>query len=332
MLTKNEFCTYIKNHIEMYDPELNDATVSLKKIEKNNGVHTGLLIQKKGTQSAPVIYLDSIYEDYRKGATMKECVDHLLDFYHTNADKISKNFDALNDKLGDYSSVQNFVSVRICDIERNPKFLENKPYTVFGDYAAYYAFDLPMLSTQEEQASVVITNDMLRKWEISKETLHEDAIKSVANENINFFSLDQYFHLIFKDDLNKYKISLAEENTLDPDLYCLTNRDKRYGAASILNTDALKTIGKMLGENFYILPSSVHECIILPETLASSVKELNEMLQSINDSEVAEEDQLSSYAQYFDQEKGMFYNPERQQKMEKNLNIAKNENAWLPKI
>lgn len=332
MLTKNEFYSYIKNHIEVYDAKLKEASISLEDVKKNNGIHTGLLIRQNGAQSAPIIYLDSIYEDYLNGATMQECMEHLLNFYYENVDKISKNFDDVQENLNDYASIQNHLHVRICDIERNPDFLENKPYKEVGDYAAYYVLELPMLSTEEGEASVTVTNDMLRHWGVSKETVYEDAMQSVSDENVCFFSLDKYFHSVFIGDPNQFNIPIFETKQLDTDLYCLTNRNQKYGASSLLNASALQAISSRLGENFYILPSSVHEVIIVPETLAGSVSELNEMIRNVNDTEVSQEEQLSSHAQYFDQEKGIFYNPEKVKNFQRNLKATQKENVWLPKI
>ena len=55
-----------------------------------------------------------------------------------------------------------------------------------------------------------------------------------------------------------------------------------------------------LKENFYILPSSVHEMIILPESGALLKEELNAVIQEINGSQVNAEEYLSDHAYYYD--------------------------------
>ena len=77
-----------------------------------------------------------------------------------------------------------------------------------------------------------------------------------------------------------------DEISAPPDmpLYVLTNRDSFFGASCILYPGLMKKIGKMLGGDYYILPSSVHETILLktggeadPEYLRCLVREVNRL-------------------------------------------------------
>ena len=49
-----------------------------------------------------------------------------------------------------------------------------------------------------------------------------------------------------------------------PSMYVLTNEDKLNGAAMILNPEAMEMVREAVGDDFFILPSSIHECLMCP--------------------------------------------------------------------
>ena len=86
-------------------------------------------------------------------------------------------------------------------------------------------------------------------------------------------------------------------------LYVLSNRLRSFGAAAVLYEERLEMIGEVLGENYYVLPSSVHEVIIIPESDAPGQKKLSEIVTEINETQVDDEEVLSNNAYYYDREK-----------------------------
>lgn len=83
-------------------------------------------------------------------------------------------------------------------------------------------------------------------------------------------------------------------------LSVLSNESGIDGAALIACPEVLKAVQKELGEAFYILPSSIHETLILPKSSADDVEDLKQMVSSINEAEVAPEDRLSDNVYEFD--------------------------------
>ena len=55
-----------------------------------------------------------------------------------------------------------------------------------------------------------------------------------------------------------------------------------------------------MGENYFVLPSSIHEVIIVPESASPGYSDLNEMIREINQTQVAEEEVLGDHAYYYD--------------------------------
>ena len=108
------------------------------------------------------------------------------------------------------------------------------------------------------------------------------------------------------------------ENLLDADpsqggmgMYCLTNGDKMNGAGLILQGDLMQQIGEIVGGDFYILPSSCHEVLVIPESMGMEVKELSAMVQQVNETEVSTEDRLSDHVRHYDSKEAVMENAEK---------------------
>lgn len=78
----------------------------------------------------------------------------------------------------------------------------------------------------------------------------------------------------------------------DIPLYVLSNSRAEDGAAAITRPEILKDIIEKLGP-VYVLPSSVHEVLILPKAQAPDVESLRAMVQEVNATQVAPEERLS---------------------------------------
>lgn len=73
-------------------------------------------------------------------------------------------------------------------------------------------------------------------------------------------------------------------------LYVVTNAAKYRGAANILDR---KSLIKALGHgDFIVIPSSIHEVLILPAEEYDNLSDLAQMVKEINASQVAPEEQL----------------------------------------
>ena len=106
----------------------------------------------------------------------------------------------------------------------------------------------------------------------------------------------------FRDDDDSWD---AEELISSPDsaenqLYIATNSDSVLGAGVIMYPGFLKKAAKVLGGNFYLLPSSIHEFLFLPDTGDCDYESLNDMVKTINENEVTLREQLSDRVLYYD--------------------------------
>ena len=83
-------------------------------------------------------------------------------------------------------------------------------------------------------------------------------------------------------------------------MYILSNHMRSYGAAALIYPEQLRKIAEEVGENYYVLPSSVHETIIVAESESPDKEELCSLIKEINETQVEAEEVLSDHAYYYD--------------------------------
>ena len=91
-------------------------------------------------------------------------------------------------------------------------------------------------------------------------------------------------------------------------LYVLTNAKMFLGAACVFYPEVLSSIGNAVQTDYYILPSSIHECIILPASSGYSREELEEIVRQVNEAQVPEQEILSNHVYFYDKAAEKMYN------------------------
>lgn len=133
----------------------------------------------------------------------------------------------------------------------------------------------------EEFVSFPVTEDIRTGWGITDFELFEIALAST--------------HKHFPAVITPIEDVLGFDNE-GPSFYTMTNRCRMRGANTILFTDALQSFAEDHG-NFYIIPSSVHEVLLIPDSLNTPAEELSNMLRDVNN-EVVKPDEILSYTLY----------------------------------
>lgn len=311
MKNKKEFFDYVMKNVKMYlPPSFEDAQVFIEVKEKENGRKVPvLLVMRQEETSLPCIPLEEAYRDYVEGDDLDICVRKIADL-RMRYDHLEYLADL--SCASDYEKVKGRLMIKLCDPELNQKWLENKIYTVHGDFAAVYYVRL--CEEREKIFSMPVTKQLMEKWEIALIQLHEDALLSERAKQAFLFTMDDYWRSVrtesersrnLLDGKAKWHPEVAETPML-----CLTNRNMTNGASMILQKDIMKQAGEIIGSDFYVLPSSIHETLLVPIGIMD-VSGLLQMVKEVNEAEVELCDQLSDKVQYYDREKGTLENAER---------------------
>ena len=285
---------YIKDHIKEYlPPEYKDAEVAVNDVLKNNDrTLTGLTILKDGSNIAPTIYLEPYAADIEAGRPIASVLEEIAKIQQTESTRMF--FDA--SFLKDYEKVKPRLSVRMCDPEKNPEYLKDKPYTAYGELAATYR--IRIMAEEEMTGSAAVTNDMLQTWGITKDQLHQDTVQAESVRNpAGLYRMDD---ILFASEQRNLLEAGEPLQAGSLPVYVLTNQDKTDGAGVIVQDGVLEKVGGLMGADFYMLPSSIHEVLILPDDGGMDIKELQKMVREVNATQVAPDEVLSDKVQYYD--------------------------------
>lgn len=289
---------YIKGHVKEYlPPEYRDAYIDVREVLKNNDqVMTGMTILKDGDNITPMIYLDPYGEDIAAGRPMASVLEDIVQIQRKAAGRTQ----LVPSVLENYENVRPMLSVGLCDTERNQEYLRDKPYTICGELAAVYRIQIMADEDGGGTGTIAVTHDMLRLWGVTRERLHKDAVEAESVRNPpRLYRMDDILSLPEWDNM----LETESSRQAGPiPMYVLTNRNRIDGAGAIAFDGVLDKVGELLGKNFYLLPSSVHEMVILPDDGVERTKDFEKMVREINAEMVSPYEQLSEKVQYYDRE------------------------------
>ena len=277
---------------ELRDFYGSDAKVELKTVTKNNGVKfDGIQIElREDERICPVIYINQMYEDFEAGdIDMIGIIDKIIQIRGDS----NKGMD-LVDKIGiftDWTTASDAVFPALIKTEDNKEMLETLVSKAFLDLSVIYVLRID--DRDGSCASVKVTKDMIKNYGISKEELDEVAMYNLRNKDKPEIStMRETLSRLMHDSI----IDTDENNQMDC-MHVLTNKTGCNGAAQMLNMEQLS--GKY-EKNFYIIPSSIHELILLDDTDDMDVGMVNQMIREVNESQLSPEEVLSDHCYYYD--------------------------------
>lgn len=281
MLEYDKFIDELREKVQ--DAVGTEGKVVFTTISKNNGtVKEGLSIETKMANKIPVIGIRDIYERYRTGSSMEECAA-----YCRKAMDQRENIN-ISELWGTWEKQKQQIRPCLVNREWNQERLKEIPHFLYGDLAVKFRVEYKI--SNELKAGYDVTYDMLRHWGISKNQLVETVMQNLRQEKYTIRDLQEVLGEQF---------GLPVEEERKGAFYLLTNDDQIYGAAGMLRTDLLEHFAEEKGCDFYILPSSVHELLLIVDSGEITREELEEMVRSVNRMCVAKEERLSDRVYYF---------------------------------
>ncbi|MGI6007643.1 MAG: DUF5688 family protein [Ruminococcus sp.] len=283
----NAFKTKLKELIQKTLGE--EYSVSLCQIPKNNGIlRESMIIRRKAEESVPAMYLKPYYEAFLKGAPFDELVWKMVKEYK-NGKEISISLPAF---FEEYEKVSAFICFRLINYEKNREMLKELPHRKIMDLALVYYFRIEEDSGQS--GTLLIYNLHIKMWKVTEEELYDQARENTCRLlppcMVGMMQLiREMTGEIFQEE---------KEETM----FVLTNREKYFGAVCFLYPRVLEQVSAFLKSSFYILPSSIHESIIVPDSGRFFPEDLKLIVQDVNSHYVAGEEVLSDQIYYYDKE------------------------------
>lgn len=284
MLSEKEFYSYVEHHILEFINYPEEKEARVHRVSKNNQVFmTGLSIGRRDEHLQPILYLEPYYHSYFKGKTLEQILCEIGAAY----EEYGTGFHLESEKMKSYEYIKKQLFFRLVSYEKNKEQLEDCPYERLEDLAVTYRWIA--YRNRDGMASAVIRQRDLRLWGISEEQMKKDAMENT--------------YRIFPPTIRKIQSVIpvhVEEG--DIPIFVLSNGDYMNGASAMIYEGILKDFAERMESNLYILPSSIHEVILLLENDAGNVRELFQMVEETNRTVVDSEEVLSDSVYYYDRE------------------------------
>lgn len=195
-----------------------------------------------------------------------------------------------NPEIGEMAQFENAkprIMARLLPLSR---VSNGEMYTLFHDIAIVYSIVLESKTESGSQITIRILNSHLDLWDTTKEEIHKIAMENtLQRKNIVLTPMQQMIKDLQRESVEEL------DNIEDAPMYVLTNKSFINGAIAILDSNIQKKIASLLGGDYYIIPSSIHEVIVIPYDLMET-EELNQMIKDINNEFVSADDRLSNHA------------------------------------
>jgi len=290
-----KFKANILDKLEQILPE--KAKISPETIERNDVKYDGIKLVDLNTNGALQFYFEELYADYTVGAAGMDALCYQMQ----NAFIRYQNSDIK--EITNYKDMQEKLQVRLLPKENNGKFLAQGPYK---EHEMGVIIPYVMFKKEAEGAIFVrVDHELLKQWGAPEGEVIERGLKNMQEQCVvEFKSMEQMMSELLGEHWGEMPGSPIDK---EAKMFVLTNEDKLYGASTILYPDALNMVYEELKQDFYILPSSVHEVIILPkdEQMLNQVK-LQKMVAEVNATVVRASDFLSNKVfEYLGREKEM---------------------------
>lgn len=268
-----------------------DCDFICRVLKKNNGVEEEtMMIREKEENMSPVIYLEPYYRQAEQGVPIR----HIAKMLYQDYREISRQPFFTDDFLSDYGNLSLRIFCKLINYEKNKERLAVMPCERRKDLAVIYYYLLP--GSEDYHTTFEINRDIFSVWGIPEEELRRDAwANTMRRFPAKIESLTSVLNEVCSD-------SVFEEE--DSPLLVLSNEKRYLGSVCLCYPGIPEMVAAEVRGNYYVLPSSIHECLILPDTGEYQQEGLDRMVRDINETQVMPQEVLSDHAYYYSVGKG----------------------------
>ena len=318
-----EYQDFIRHISESIQNVLGDrCRVQCRPVCKNNGVRLdGLIVMSDEANVSPTVYLNTYYDQLRHGRPMEEIIWEIFSLFRQAPQLGQINID----QFTDFAAVRDNIAIKLINYEANRDLLAEVPHRRFLDLAEVYYFVIR--NDVLGNATILIRNEHAHLWQTNEAALHRIGRKNTLSLGWEIRPMNAIIRDYLREELDEYlkdrsgtagtppepdRVQQLAEEILcdiyrtddDGPLYVLSNNQRFFGASCILYADRLRDFSALKESDIYILPSSIHEVILIPCSISPEYEALCRMVKEINESEVDPCDRLSDRVYRFSLDTG----------------------------
>ena len=278
-----------------------DVKVSVNEVNKLNESYEAITVTPEGSNIGVNMSLEKFYDAVQDGTPYDSVVDKAVETINRG---IEQRPDIDVAALTDYSQMKEKLAMEVVSAETNKDMLQNVPHQNMEDMAVVYRFVIS--SDDEGRASILVTNQILENMGVTPEQLHADALENAPQiKPAEIKGMSEVMAEMMGAEQAEMMgiVPVAPE---DEQMFVATVPDKVHGAGVLAYQDFMDQAAERAGGDFFILPSSIHEILIVPDNGKMDLKELEAMVKEVNATQVAPADKLTDSVYHYDSKEKIF--------------------------
>lgn len=278
---------------EVNNRGLEDISMKFDSINSPDGMTDRLIVSVGESKMSMAFRLKEIFKDVNEGESMGHAVYKMVNTIEANIDVIKTKEGDVKSFITDYEKVKDHTYLRM--IPGDSPILKDTPHRMVEDMALVVNIHLESFSDENGRSCVVISRPLMEMYGIDEKQLFADAEKnSLENEPIVFTPLGD----MIKSLIESEELPSPEEAGIVT--YIATNKSGFQGASIAAYPDFAEKAAETIGGSFYMLPSSVHEFILIKDDGKPNAKDLNKMIRNVNETVLEPRDILASQCYHYD--------------------------------
>ena len=310
----NAFLAMLQEKLKSYLDKVGfEGKTRIRKVLKNNGVELdALIVVREDTSASPTIYLNCYYEQYMVGRNVEDIIKEIYSMFSRKLEDIDFSIE----EFTDFNKIKDRIVYKVINTEKNKRLLDKIPHIDILDLSI--VFYCIIKCDKSENATTLIYNHNLPLWGVKVEELFEIAkentpkqlpweIRSMEDIILEMISEKSGCQVNEAGYYNgeEYNMEADELTSLimeeirkedEPKMYVLTNVYRMHGAATMFYEGVLKSFAEEHQKDIIILPSSVHEVIIIPVEKHMAPEDFESVINEVNEEQVIPEEVLSNHA------------------------------------
>ncbi|MDD6480901.1 MAG: DUF5688 family protein [Lachnospiraceae bacterium] len=313
---KEKFTEDLKE--KLYENGIEDVEMSLRNVEKTNLSYESLTIVPRESNVGINFNIEQAFSDY-------EYTEDYESILVSSTHAIMRGLENVPSvdvaELTSYEAMKDKLSIEVISAEANADLLDKIPHENMEDMAVVYRFVLE--SNEIGRSSILVTNDMIERMGVTHDQLKADALENAPEIRP---AVIHGMSEVVKEMMGEEAFELAGlPDVQDEAMYVATVPDKTSGAGVIAYQDFMDQAAEKLGGDFYILPSSIHEILLVPDNGEMAADQLRDMVKEVNATQVSPEEKLTDNVYHYDSREHIFELAEKFEARQKEQDVSLDE-------
>ena len=287
----DEFKTAIMEAVEdkIKEQDIEGVSIRNDEIMAADGMTDRLIVSMEGSNISMAFRFQEIYDGYNGDIDAQ--AESLVDNIKLNL-QVKEKEDGVKDFITNYEKAKDHMLLRL--IPGDSPALAETPHEMIEDMALVVSLQLESFSDENGRACCMVTDSLMNMYGVSKEELFEVArANSLEQEPVKISPMGSVIANMLREE------DFSMPGDMGEVAFIATNTSGFHGAAVLGYPDFAEKAAEEIGGSFYLIPSSVHEFILIKDDGRCGAKNFNSMIKDVNETILSPRDRLSEQCYHY---------------------------------